>query len=495
MPYIGKSPEMGVRTRYYYTVSAGATSVSGSDDNSKSLTFSDGEYVDVSLNGVALVAGTDYNTTTANTIAGLSAMSANDVIEVVVYDVFSVFSGDISGDLAVGGSLTSDGVLSAKGGVVFNEDSADVDFRVESNDNANMLFVDGGSNVVGVNANPTMVASGQFAVVKEGGSAIAEINSYRNAVGGSALILSHSRGTSQGSYTVLNDNDQMGRITWQGADGSDLVTEGAQIHAEIDGTPGSNDLPTALVFSTTSDGANTITERMRVNSSGNLLIGTTTDSGPLTVSAAGRCSVMHSSGTSNTQDILNLIGNGNTTNNAIRFWHGTNVAFSGGSVVGTIVINSSSTTYNTSSDYRLKENVTYNWDATSRLKQLKPARFNFKVNADTTVDGFLAHEVSSIVPEAITGEKDGTRTLTKVVLSSSNVVLGDDIEQSAWAAGKLTTKDADGNDVASLYPSDSKWTEEHVVPEYQGIDQSKLVPLLVKTIQELEARIKTLEDA
>ena len=106
MPYIGKSPEMGVRTRYYYTVSAGATSVSGNDDNSKSLTFSDGEFVDVSLNGVALVAGTDYNTTTANTIAGLSAMSANDVVEVIVYDVFSVFSGDVSGDLAVGGNLT-----------------------------------------------------------------------------------------------------------------------------------------------------------------------------------------------------------------------------------------------------------------------------------------------------------------------------------------------------------------------------------------------------
>tara|TARA_R110002012_G_scaffold93782_1_gene227522 strand:- start:261 stop:2021 length:1761 start_codon:yes stop_codon:yes gene_type:complete len=109
MPYIGKSPEMGVRTRYYYTVSAGATSVSGSDDNSKSLTFSDGEFVDVSLNGVALVAGTDYNTTTANTIAGLSAMSANDVVEVVVYDVFSVFSGDISGDLAVGANLSVTG--------------------------------------------------------------------------------------------------------------------------------------------------------------------------------------------------------------------------------------------------------------------------------------------------------------------------------------------------------------------------------------------------
>tara|TARA_R100001440_G_scaffold29336_1_gene47021 strand:+ start:177 stop:848 length:672 start_codon:yes stop_codon:yes gene_type:complete len=107
------------------------------------------------------------------------------------------------------------------------------------------------------------------------------------------------------------------------------------------------------------------------------------------------------------------------------------------SEVGKIVTTNSSTSYSTSSDYRLKENVTYTFDATTRLKQLKPARFNFKVDADKTVDGFIAHEVSSIVPEAISGEKDGE--------------------------------------------------------EMQSIDQSKLVPLLVKTIQELEARITALE--
>jgi hypothetical protein len=112
--------------------------------------------------------------------------------------------------------------------------------------------------------------------------------------------------------------------------------------------------------------------------------------------------------------------------------------------VGKITSTGSATVYATSSDYRLKENVDYTWDATTRLKQLKPARFNFIADeTDTLVDGFLAHEVSSIVPEAISGEKDAV--------------------------------DADGN------------------PDHQGIDQSKLVPLLVKTIQELEARITTLE--
>ena len=113
--------------------------------------------------------------------------------------------------------------------------------------------------------------------------------------------------------------------------------------------------------------------------------------------------------------------------------------------VGSIVVGGSATSYQTSSDYRLKENVTADWDATTRLKQLNPVRFNFIADADTTVDGFLAHEVQSVVPEAITG--------------THNEV------------------DDDGN------------------PVYQGIDQSKLVPLLVKTIQELEARITALENA
>ena len=129
------------------------------------------------------------------------------------------------------------------------------------------------------------------------------------------------------------------------------------------------------------------------------------------------------------------------TCNQIRFRSGGSASVTG-SITST---GNNATQYNTSSDYRLKENVVTDWDATTRLKQLKPSRFNFITDADNTVDGFLAHEVSSVVPEAITGTKDAV--------------------------------DSEGN------------------PDYQGIDQSKLVPLLVKTIQELEARITTLENA
>ena len=91
MAYIGKSPTgSGVRQRYVYTATGGETSLSGADDNSKTLKFTDGEYVDVHLNGVLLVQGTDYGVGTANTISSLAALAANDVVEITVYDVYNV---------------------------------------------------------------------------------------------------------------------------------------------------------------------------------------------------------------------------------------------------------------------------------------------------------------------------------------------------------------------------------------------------------------------
>jgi len=91
MPYIGKTPgKLGVRQRYYYTATGSEISKSGADDNGLVLKFDDGEYVDVYLNGSLLVAGSDYNTATANTISGLAALTANDILEVIVYDIYSL---------------------------------------------------------------------------------------------------------------------------------------------------------------------------------------------------------------------------------------------------------------------------------------------------------------------------------------------------------------------------------------------------------------------
>ena len=90
MPYIGKAPNQGVRNRFIYQATAGQTSFSGSDANSLSLTYPDGEYVDVYQNGILLKPATDYTATSGTTVVLVTGASANDVVEIVVYDTFSI---------------------------------------------------------------------------------------------------------------------------------------------------------------------------------------------------------------------------------------------------------------------------------------------------------------------------------------------------------------------------------------------------------------------
>ena len=139
---------------------------------------------------------------------------------------------------------------------------------------------------------------------------------------------------------------------------------------------------------------------------------------------------------------INMMGNNDFACNQFTFYH--KPLSTSQNVVGSITTFSSSTQYSTTSDYRLKENIIPLSDSITRLKQLKPSRFNFIEDPERTMDGFLAHEVQNIVPEAVNGEKDAI--------------------------------DENGNEV------------------HQGIDQAKLVPLLVAAIQELEARVKELEN-
>ena len=175
------------------------------------------------------------------------------------------------------------------------------------------------------------------------------------------------------------------------------------------------------------------TEAMRIDAARDIQIGKTDGS------QNTQGIILNSYGTiranSQAAEALHLIRS--TAGNIARFYHNNTT------LVGNINVTSSSTAYNTSSDYRLKENVVDLTGATARLKQLEPKRFNFIADADTTVDGFIAHEVQTVVPEAITG--------------THNEV------------------DDEGN------------------PVYQGIDQSKLVPLLTAALQEAIAKIETLE--
>ena len=90
MAYIGKSPSFGVRNRYIYQATAGQTSFTGSDADSKTLTYTDGLYVDVYQNGVLLKPVTDYASTSGTSVVLVTGASLNDVVEIVVYDAFSI---------------------------------------------------------------------------------------------------------------------------------------------------------------------------------------------------------------------------------------------------------------------------------------------------------------------------------------------------------------------------------------------------------------------
>ena len=90
MAYIGRSPNQGVRSRYVYQASASQTSFSGSDSNSLTLDYSDSLYMDVYQNGVLLKAGTDYTATSVTSVVLVQAASLNDVVEMIVYDTFTV---------------------------------------------------------------------------------------------------------------------------------------------------------------------------------------------------------------------------------------------------------------------------------------------------------------------------------------------------------------------------------------------------------------------
>ncbi len=198
----------------------------------------------------------------------------------------------------------------------------------------------------------------------------------------------------------------------------------AQIQASDNG-----DFTADMIFNFKAAGTSgVLSEKMRITSGGDVLVQATSTGG-------NGLSIRRNATQGTVQQIFNRA---NTTLNSYIFDFQNN-----GTTVGYISYNNTTTSYVTSSDYRLKENVVEMTGALDRVSQLKPSRFNFIADADKTVDGFLAHEVQEIVPEAISGEKDAV--------------------------------DEEGN------------------PDYQGIDQSKLVPLLVGAIQELKAEIETLK--
>jgi len=240
----------------------------------------------------------------------------------------------------------------------------------------------------------------------------------------------------QGNITIASANNAP-KITFDENGANDPKAE-----IQMDQTDGSN---ASLKFKT--EGSGTLSTRMTIASDGNVGIGKTSSS--LDVDG----SIFIGSGQG-----MNMVKSGSggkilTLNRRTNV--GLSIEFFRGSSVGSISHNNSSTAYNTTSDYRLKENVVTLSDAITRLKTLKPYRFNFIADKDVTVDGFLAHEVTA-VPEAVTGTKDA-------------VITQEMIDSEEYEEGRL----------GDILP--------------QGIDQAKLVPLVVAALKEAVGKIELLE--
>ena len=352
-------------------------------------------FVQVFMNGLLLDETVDY-TSNGSAVTLTSGAAAGDEIEVVKYNTFSVgdaipaSGGTFTGNVGFGAAPTRQVHIAGNPSIMLMEDTGG-----GTNDKKAQLQVDSG--VFEVNSrnddNSSLKDNILTAQLDTGNIGIGELNPQAPLEVNGIAMMDSARLTSNSgaSYWDIRRDTSTGNLVVKDDGLGDVLT--------ID------------------------------QSAGNILIGIASSpsagsgGSAFKVDSNGRRNLFLSTASSNNQGLIYFLNpNGE---------------------VGSITTNGSATAYNTSSDYRLKENVTNISDGITRVKQLSPKRFNFIADADTTVDGFLAHETQTVVPEAITGTKD----------------------------------EVDDNGDAVM----------------QVIDQSKLVPLLTAALQEAIAKIETLE--
>ena len=410
MAYLGRSPSQGVRNRYYKTASGGETSISGALTGG-TLTFTDGNYVDVNLNGVTLVAGTDYNTSTANTIAGLSALTANDVVEIVVYDVFSVFSGNVNSNFSVGGNLSVTGTTAFTGATTITGLTTTGDINFGDNDKA----------VFGAGNDLQIIHDGSNSIISDNGTGNLVLRSDAQAVeidfntDETAALFKHN-----GSVELYHDNSKKFETTSSGVDVTgtavvDGLTCSGTTTIEGTSTFGTSSADTRFNF----DGPNQYravfkhsgsiagqiggggADELRFSNAAGATVATIKGGrvGIGQSSPAGRLDVNNNGATTETILILSDFG-GTGAHTQISF---NNTA----GQVGTINTSGSGTTYNTTSDIRLKQDIEP-LEATDKLMQMNPVSYAWKANPDGPRSmGFIAQEMQELMPDAVsTGDND-----------------------------------------------------------------------------------------
>ena len=432
MPYIGKQPLTGAyqlcdtittsATATYNLLVGGSAVIPGSANNCI-----------VSLNGVVQAPVSAF-TVSGSTITFASTLSATDVIDFIlilgnVFDIGTPTNGAV-GTSQLATNLTVTHALGAVGtpSITF---TGDTNTGIYSPTADTIAFTEGGTEAMRIDSSGRLglgITSPETKLHVGGLLGSGSLNGYTVACIESPdyAILTLKSPNANFSQILFTDTttSALGSITYGNSSSGDANTMRFNVNNA---------------------------ERMRINSTGKILMNTTASVGP------EKITMNYDSNSGPGLAIKDTTPqNGNTF---IDFYNNTTQA-------GTITSNGTTTIYyNTSSDYRLKENVNYNFDAITRLKQLKPARFNFIGDENRTVDGFIAHEIQEIIPEVITGKKDAVQVWRKGEELPEGLSVGDN---------KL---DKNGN----------------TIPIYQGIDQSKLTPILTKALQEAIAKIESLE--
>ena len=547
--YIGPIPvPQGIQNKETFTATAGQTTFNTNG-------YTDGAFISVYLNGVRLVNGTDYTATNGSDFVLTQAASVSDVVDFESFNSFSLASqqfenittknpthedtdggresalsfqgeqsgGEISTLAAI--QASHDGTADdQKGDLIFKtNDGSDNNapteaMRINSDqnisipDNGKVMFGTGNdlqiyhdatnshiSNATGnltfdVAGDITLDADGADIILKDDGTQFGQLykngNDFRiesNVSDGNLVFTGNDGGSgivaltldmSDAGTAIFNNKVNIG--TASGTQPSYFHSflnvqnnASASDHASITITSGTGGFA-GLHFG---DSANGRIGQVAYNNTDNSLIFTANNSERVRIRNDGYFRIGDANDQAETYTGANVIMTSLATNfgnHGIDIAQGSytgayNVAYfrNGNGEVGKIQTSGTGTTFFTSSDYRLKENVEPISNGITRLKQLKPSRFNFITDADKTLDGFLAHEAQAVVPESASGTKDAVQVWKEHEKDRlpDGVSVGDN---------KL---DDDGN----------------TIPEIQGIDPSRLVPLLTAALQEAIAKIETLE--
>jgi hypothetical protein len=261
------------RSEFDYTATAGQTTFTGNDNDSESLSYTAGQ-IDVYLNGSHLNQTDDYVATNGTSVVLQSGASAGDILHIVAYGSFNVANVVATRDLE-----GNEFILDDDGDTTLTADTDDqIDIKIAGADDfkftANTFHALSGSSVLIGGGSARDVGGNGANVVQIEGTTFANssmsLTCNANATTAPTLRFAKSRGTSLGSNTVVQQNDELGVIVFAGADGTDVASQGAVIIAAVDGSPGGNDLPTRLQFNVTADGSSSTTARFKIEQNGDL---------------------------------------------------------------------------------------------------------------------------------------------------------------------------------------------------------------------------------